>query len=282
MVVITLTYQAGQCWWCGAPSDSREHRHKASDVRREFGTGPYRGDDEVVRGVSGETLRTVQGPKSEQLKFEATLCQACNGARSQPFDHAYEAFTGYLRNNEHTIWRTREVRLSAVFGAAGRTSAEDLLRWYAKHIGCRLAERGLDPPAELRAYLDGTPVRGLAFRFSIQRDIVALMRDYERRGEALPNLWLGKMIEETSCGAGAVHAVVSHHGYRWFRATWRCDPTIRTQGALFPQGIVPLEDAHRLRAALLRFTFAAERRPHLRPLGRLVDRLDHGLSEASE
>jgi hypothetical protein len=40
----------GRCWWCGAVADSREHKHKKTDMTREFGVGPYVRDSGVVRG----------------------------------------------------------------------------------------------------------------------------------------------------------------------------------------------------------------------------------------
>jgi hypothetical protein len=55
----------GRCWWCGAAADSREHKHKKTDLAREFGSGPYIGASAVVRAFEGK-LRQVQGTRLER------------------------------------------------------------------------------------------------------------------------------------------------------------------------------------------------------------------------
>jgi len=48
---------------------SREHRYKKTDIKREFGSGPYHGIAEVVRVVHGQRPQTIRGPGSGGLKF---------------------------------------------------------------------------------------------------------------------------------------------------------------------------------------------------------------------
>ena len=132
----------GRCWWCGVVADSREHKHKKTDMTREFGPGPYIGDLGVVRGFE-ETLRPVQGPGSDELKFARVLCATCNNARSQPFDMAHDAFMTFVANNENSILRTRRFRFSDVYGGEWRSNRENLAKYYVKHVGCRLAQAGI-------------------------------------------------------------------------------------------------------------------------------------------
>ena len=145
----------GRCWWCGQPADSREHRHKATDVRREFGRGPFTGPDAVVRW-SGRALDQVQGPRSRRLAFEETMCQACNNVRSQPFDRAQERFNSYVKQHEGSIWASGTIDLQAVFGSTWRADAENLVRFYVKHVACRLVDHG--SREQLRLQVAGGPV----------------------------------------------------------------------------------------------------------------------------
>ena len=40
---------AGRCWWCGQQADSGEHKHKRTDLVREFGRGPWKDQTAVVQ-----------------------------------------------------------------------------------------------------------------------------------------------------------------------------------------------------------------------------------------
>src|SRR5689334_9234505 len=88
-------HYAGRCWWCGNAADSGEHKYKRTDLVREFGSGPWRGQSAVAQ-VVGEKQRDLQSPGSARLKFSKVLCGTCNSARSQAFDQAYEQFAEYV------------------------------------------------------------------------------------------------------------------------------------------------------------------------------------------
>jgi hypothetical protein len=47
--VIARSYSQGICWWCGAPASSSEHTYKKTDLVREFGPGPYKGRNALIR-----------------------------------------------------------------------------------------------------------------------------------------------------------------------------------------------------------------------------------------
>src|SRR5215218_10369967 len=129
----------GRCWWCGAVADSREHKHKKSDLIREFGSGPYLGDSAVVRGFDG-TLRNVQGPDANEVRFPRVLCARCNNARSKPFDLTYDVLAAFIADNEDAVLNARQFRFSDVYGSGWRSYKDNLARCYVKHLGCRLAE----------------------------------------------------------------------------------------------------------------------------------------------
>lgn len=213
----------GECWWCEAPANSREHRHKRSDLIREFGPGPYLGDDALVRGVAGRPPREVRGPNSKQFKFEATLCERCNSARSQSFDRAYEHFAAFIRDNEREILKVGAFRWSNVYGTLWRTRLVDLKRYFAKHLACRMAEAHLQVDENLTLFLDGstTDLASLSIEFEIRSDIEAALGVLEGSGIASGSLWLGELTGMKSRSTGEMLSLSSFLGFGWLRVNYR-------------------------------------------------------------
>lgn len=203
------------CWWCGvAPADSREHKLKRSDLVRQFGRGPY---NELVSVRRGQT-RKVQGPNSNLVKFEATMCANCNNERSQPFDLAYAKFTAYLHEHERHVLASRSVDLRVIYGEEWEAGRDGLLCYMAKHVGCRLAENGVEVPLPIRGYLDGgpEPAGELAMEFEIRADIAQATRADLAEG----SMWLGDFYVSEVDSDGHPVVIESHYGYRWLRVAW--------------------------------------------------------------
>lgn len=74
-------------------ADSREHRHKASILRRMWS------DEGLYLGRHGEDLYTLRSWRSDAVKFGKVLCQDCNNVRSQPFDKAYDVYAEFIQSN---------------------------------------------------------------------------------------------------------------------------------------------------------------------------------------
>lgn len=165
------------CWWCRkAPADSREHKLKRSDLVRQFETGPYPG---LVSERDGRT-RHVQGPPATLRSSRRSLCARCNNERSQPFDLAYDMFTGYLHEHERHVLASRSVDLRSVYGDDWKSGRDSLLRYMAKHVGCRLAENAIEVPTSIRGYLVGGPEPAASSHWSL-RSVWTL---HERRGRS--------------------------------------------------------------------------------------------------
>lgn len=206
----------GLCWWCGnRAADSREHKLKRSDLIRQFGAGPY---PELVSQKEAK-LRHVQGPNSVLAKFRQTMCAKCNNERSQPFDLAYDKFTTYLHARERHVLASRSVDLRAVYGRDEWEHGRDgLLRYMAKHVGCRLAENGIEVPETIRHYLDGArePIAELSWEWEIRADIAKATTTELAEG----SMWLGGVFISQTDAEGRALIVESHYGYRWFRVAW--------------------------------------------------------------
>lgn len=144
---------AGACWWCGDIADSREHKWKKSEVKGMFGAADSESYPLLWIDDSGD-FKTVQGPDSDALKFEKSLCQNCNNARSQPFDLAYDRWIQYLGSNYDQILESRVVDLRDVADGTGDKFRLDLAKYLAKHIGCRVADKAGRVPTSLIAFLN--------------------------------------------------------------------------------------------------------------------------------
>jgi hypothetical protein len=151
--------QIGTCWWCRSPADSREHKFKRTDIERGFGPGPYREGRTLVRQGHDDRPSDVTGSKSKVFKFEPMICSRCNGARSQPFDYAYDRFMDHIFDNEEAVTGSGEIDLREVYGAEWESKSIDLACYFVKHICCRLANvadhREILLDTRLIEFLDG-------------------------------------------------------------------------------------------------------------------------------
>lgn len=143
-------YPNGTCWICGSNTAlTREHKFKASDLRRHFGIGTL-----IVRSGGDDTSqwRTAQGVKSRHLKYESTICEACNSFVTQESDHAYdELITEIERTGPN------EIEIAKVFSSPkfrrGSKLYIPLFRFFAKQIGCHLRDIGAPVPVHLSRFV---------------------------------------------------------------------------------------------------------------------------------
>jgi hypothetical protein len=255
-VIYSFDYE-GECWWCGGVSDTAEHRHKQTDLVREFGRGPYQGQQAPVRVRPGSAPRGFRSPKSEQVKFEKSLCGRCNHERSQPFDQAYDSFASFVRAEESAILRERRFCLSDVYGANWPAQRENLLRYYVKHIGCRLAEADIVVIPQLRDLLDGRgTLSSLTLDVEIRSDIATLTKVLGRRDGDMPSLWQGDVNAQLNWCTGEIDQVASFVGYRWLRVNWLYDEGIIQPQHPFSVDRVNLRAAHNLHPLRVRMGLA--------------------------
>jgi hypothetical protein len=162
------------CWWCQErPATTGEHKFKRSDLAREHGRGELVGAHQLVH-YGGASPRHLKSTKSKPLKFKPSLCAACNNTRSQPHDQAYDRFIGWVLDHEDEVLDSRSINLEAALGDHWRDTSLDVLRYWGKHIGCRLHED--DPehffdrlPDGLIAFMDGGPFpQGFSFELCIE------------------------------------------------------------------------------------------------------------------
>jgi len=141
--------QTGVCWWCGGIADSREHRHKASILRRMWGS------EGLYLGREGQELYRIPSWRSQAVKFSKVLCQTCNNVRSQPFDEAYDAYAQFIQSNAARLTHATSIDWRGVYGTDWETPTRLLGCYAVKQFGCWIAEGGFRPSQVLTAFLDG-------------------------------------------------------------------------------------------------------------------------------
>jgi len=183
-------------------------------------------------------LRDVQGPDSKIVKFSHTMCQACNNARSQPFDRAYDKFIEYMAANEATIALDRRFRFSDIYGEDWPSERVNLIKYWVKHVCCMAAEKGLQIPSDLIAYLDneraGSPPH-IRFDFMIQADLLR-MRLHEGMDYGS---FIGDVIGWWHPG-GALHAIEGHVMWGWVMVTYHFDVEEPFGGTTFEGDLVQM------------------------------------------
>jgi hypothetical protein len=211
----------GTCWWCGSPANSKEHRHKASDLRREFAKAEYEMGEVIVKR-EGEALE-VPGPKSKKVKFGDVFCARCNNERSQPYDRAYDRFVESFLRHEELVETTGLMRLDEI-GDDWREEAEGVLCYFVKHIGCRVADAGFAVPRSFIDYLNGGEFpAGLVCSFELDHVFAAvnkLLQQNPTEHGTSGNLFLGPVTGEVTREGGEAVILRSHWAYHGLEMVW--------------------------------------------------------------
>jgi hypothetical protein len=211
------------CWWCGAVADSGEHKFKRSDLVRAFGNGGWRGETAVAHVT--DRILSPQSSRAKSLKFAKTLCHHCNTARSQPFDRAYDQFADHIRGDSIRILDTGVLDWRAIYGDEWMESVAQLIRYWVKHIGCRLSEVGAIIRPELPDFLDGAQeLKHIRMGFEIREDIAAVMAHLQdKHDESGHSLWLGPAAGYADQDGRQIVQVSSHIGIDWLRLWYDYD-----------------------------------------------------------
>lgn len=160
-----------RCWICGDPGDSDEHRRKRSDLVARYGSSwtpeqqPF-----VIRGDGSSRWTRIQSPNDRKNLYEKMLCQPCNNARTKPFDQAYQKFSDWVLATAPALHSEEEIDFAEIYGSVYVEQSLNLLRYFAKSLGCRIAAAGIEPPETLRQILtdhNRTDTKPLVVTFGI-------------------------------------------------------------------------------------------------------------------
>ena len=144
------------CWICGEVADSREHIIKKTDVESVFGSGSYQGRLIRQRTVGQKGYSLIQGPNSSNLKYLQNICRHCNGAKTQPFDNAYEELINYLIDNYNRVRDDGQLNFKLIYGKdRKKVFQQKMFKYLIKAFGCRLDSSNIRVPDELIAAING-------------------------------------------------------------------------------------------------------------------------------
>jgi len=141
---------SGRCWWWRGNAYRQEHQFKRTDLARMWG------DEDHLVWICEEQQRKIRSArKSSIVKYPANMCAACNNARSQPFDLAYDKFGDFIWSHLEDLWKLRFLDMKQVYGESWQEDELNLARYFAKQIGCRMVSSGFAVPPGIIRFLDG-------------------------------------------------------------------------------------------------------------------------------
>lgn len=116
------------------------------------------------------------------------------------------------------------------------------MRYYVKHIGCRLADSKVLIVPEVIDFLNGnSALRFISLNFEIRDDIVATINKLESDGDDSGMLWIGDMDCMSSPSTGEITNINSHITYRWLRLNYGYDLSIPANSNNFSSDLVILQ-----------------------------------------
>lgn len=201
------------CWWCGKQADSKEHRHKKSDVKFLFGN-KLEGLPVIIRN---DNKVDVQGPNSRFLKFPKVLYQNCNNKRSQPFDRAYDSFIKYVLKNYEEILEKRILDFSCIEKNNTLEFKQNVLRYLTKSFCCRLASNNFSIEPNIIEFLDyKKTINFLYFKFELRPDLYAFI-NREDADEYEGNIYLSPLRYYSSKNKSNIDLVYQFYNIQWLR-----------------------------------------------------------------
>lgn len=156
-----------QCWICGNPADSREHKVKASDVRQFFGRVTR--DSPIYYQGGPNSNIPVGSAKSKRLKTDSVICRRCNDTLTVPYDRAWETLSSFIFKHWDAIKKRRRVKLQRVFPGNTRRQSANVQLFFAKPFGCRIINDKMPIDIEWfsRSVANGIPHPDLYLTFTI-------------------------------------------------------------------------------------------------------------------
>ena len=179
------------CWICNKePGTTGEHRLKRSDIKEQLG-------DNVPLHFHTDARRNLklQSSNAKRLKFEPSICNSCNSARTQPHDFAWQRLSAALRERKPPLKTGDIIRANRIFPCMTSAEMRNVHLFFVKWLGCEIVESciPIQPPIETlsEAIMDGKPHPNIWLAFGVA----------QRNAD-----WVGaSVIDAKSFSGGAKH-----------------------------------------------------------------------------
>jgi hypothetical protein len=171
------------CWICGDIADSKEHKFKASDLKRFYGK---KFDCYYIQ----ESAVQIESYKDRVLKFPEVICTECNVTRTRKHDDAYDIFINYCHNNYDFLLETKELNFENIYGINWVEEKRNLYRYFAKHAGCKIvtSEYPQDLTDLSEFILGKETTENLALRFELKM-IIKLLHSFYNKDRKFEHLF---------------------------------------------------------------------------------------------
>jgi hypothetical protein len=211
-----------KCWWCGEIANSREHIFKKSILKKQYGLKNY-GSIMKYNGVK----KRIQGPSQNELKFKPNLCKKCNNDRSSEFDKVYDEFLSKIEERFIQFYNEKQINWFDIFNSEWRLKKKLLLKYFVKHIGCRLSHDNKEFSSNLSDYLDDKDeLTDLKIILEIRINNMVLTEiSKQEHGVNFETLRVGKLHGININGVSS--ALFSWYTTGWFSMNYICAPSIR-------------------------------------------------------
>lgn len=164
-----MSDQAPLCWICNKePGTTGEHRSKRSDIKEQLG-------DRYPLYYQSDTRRNLklQSSNANRLKFEPSICNNCNSARTQPHDLAWQKLSSFLRNRKPPLKTGDFIRANRVFSYATSAEMLNVHLFFVKWLGCQIVETSIpiEPRIETlsRAIMNGKSHPNIWLAFGVMQ-----------------------------------------------------------------------------------------------------------------
>lgn len=156
------------CWICGKVADSKEHKFKASDIKKALGKNFN------ATFFQGEKPYEFSSYKDDIIQFPKVICIECNNRTTRKHDDAYDIFVKYCLENINQILINGNIDYKDIFGDNWAEEKINLHRYYAKHAGCKVRTSNIDFDLEnvSKFILGENMCEDFIFKFEIKTAII--------------------------------------------------------------------------------------------------------------
>lgn len=123
------------CWICNKnEANSGEHKFKSSLIRDMHGR---QFSEEIVFSSNSEEQK-IYGINSKIVKFPKIIYEYCNNTLTSRYDKAFDKLIRWSNANYRELRSNQFIDFEQVYGSEWVEQKKDLLKYIAKHAGCKI------------------------------------------------------------------------------------------------------------------------------------------------